>query len=121
MTPRHPAVGDPAAAQERTTLAWRRTGLALLAVTVTIGRLGLEVLPPAVVVTPTLLAAGAAGWVVVRAARSRREAPDGRGAGLLVLGDGRLPALIAVVVAAAAVGEFTVVATRSLGYLTGPA
>ncbi|MGL4176516.1 MAG: DUF202 domain-containing protein [Dermatophilaceae bacterium] len=117
MTPRYPSPpSDPAAAQERTTLAWRRTGLALLAVTVTIGRLGLEVLPPVVVVVPTLGAAGAAGWVVIRAARSRSEVPDGRGTALLVLRDGRLPALIAVVVAAAAIGELAAVVARATGW-----
>jgi uncharacterized membrane protein YidH (DUF202 family) len=104
---------DAGAAAERTTLAWRRTGLTLLAVTVTIGRLGLEVLPAAVVIGPTLMFAGLVGWVVARARRSRHPVTTGDGVAFLVLADGRPPALVAVVIAGSAVGELTAVLARA--------
>ena len=98
-------VGDPAAPQERTTLAWRRTGLALLIGALTIGRLTLDALGPAVVV-PTALAAALAGWVIIAALRTRRLARAHPGEpGFSVLADGRLPAVVAALVGALAVGE----------------
>lgn len=109
-----PAPGDPGAAAQRTALAWRRTGLALLAVTLTVARLGVEVLPVAVVLGPTLVAAGLAGWVVAAAARARHPRTGRDGVSLRVLADGRLPAAIAAVVVLAAAGELTAVLARAL-------
>ncbi|HET6968915.1 MAG TPA: DUF202 domain-containing protein [Ornithinibacter sp.] len=96
---------DPAAPQERTALAWRRTGLALLVGSLTIGRLSLDALGPAVVV-PTVLGAALAAWVLVVALRARRLARAHPGEPTFsVLADGRLPALVAVLVGALALGE----------------
>ena len=98
-------MADPAAG-ERTTLAWRRTGLALIVGALTIGRLTLEDLGVGVVV-PAAFAAAAAVWVLAGAASARR--PVGGvsepTSGLSVLRDGRLPAVVACVVAALALGE----------------
>ena len=101
-----------AAAAERTTLAWRRTGLALLVGALTIGRLTLEDLGAGVVV-PAGFVAGAAVWVLAGAARARRPA----GAtdptdGMSVLRDGRLPAVVAGLVAALALGELAAALAR---------
>jgi putative membrane protein len=100
-----PHAPDPAAPQERTSLAWRRTGLALLVGSLTIGRLSLSALGPAVVL-PTLLAAALAGWVVVVSLRARRMArPHPHEPAFSVLADGRLPAVVAGVVGGLALGE----------------
>jgi putative membrane protein len=99
------AAPDPAAPQERTALAWRRTGLALLVGALTIGRIALETLGPAVAV-PTVLAAALATWVSVAALRSRRFArPHPDEPTFSVLADGRLPAAVAALVGALALGE----------------
>ena len=98
-------MGDPAAPQERTSLAWRRTGLALVVGCLTIGRLTLDTLGPAVVL-PTVLGAALAAWVVLGALRARRlarahpEEPT-----FSVLADGRLPAVVGALVGALALGE----------------
>ena len=107
-----PATGrvapDPAAPQERTALAWRRTGLALLVGSLTIGRLTLDAIGPAVVL-PTVVGVAAAGWVVVLALRARRLArlarPHPGEPGFSVLVDGRLPAVVAALVGGLALGE----------------
>ncbi|MBM6404859.1 DUF202 domain-containing protein [Phycicoccus sp. CSK15P-2] len=98
--------------QERTTLAWRRTGLALVIGSLTIGRLTLETLGP-LVVAPTLLVTALAGWVVVEALRSRgmsRSHPDDPQ--FAVLADGRLPGVVAVVLGALALGEVAAAVVR---------
>ena len=95
MADRRPApADDPAAAQERTTLAWRRTGLALVVGALTIGRLALEDLGEAVVV-PSILVAALAACVLVSAAGARRltGGRDGEPE-LSVLRDGRLPGVV---------------------------
>ncbi len=98
-------MADRGAQQERTTLAWRRTGLALVVGSLTIGRLTLDTLG-VVVVLPTLLAASLALWVVVVSLRSRRPARrDAGGRSFTVLPDGRLPTVVAVAVGSLAVGE----------------
>lgn len=100
-----PPAPDPAAPQERTALAWRRTGLALLVGALTIGRLTLDSLGP-VVVLPTVVAATLAGWVLVDALRARRMArPHPDQPGFSVLADGRLPAVVAGLVGGLALGE----------------
>jgi putative membrane protein len=118
-------VGDRTAPQERTALAWRRTGLALVVGALTIGRLGLDHLG-SVVVVPTVVAASLAGWVLVAAVRERRPVrglADGSAEGstdgladrfadgsvdgpqFSVLTDGRLPAVVATLVGGLAAGE----------------
>ena len=96
---------DATAPQERTALAWRRTGLALLVGALTIGRLTLDTLGPAVVL-PTAVGAALAGWVLVAAMRSRRLArPHPEQPGFSVLADGRLPMVVAGLVGGLALGE----------------
>ena len=96
-TPRRP--------QERTALAWRRTGLALLVGSLTIGRLTLDTLGPAVVL-PTVIGAALAGWVLLEALRSRRLArPHPEQPAFSVLADGRLPVVVAGLVGGLALGE----------------
>lgn len=84
--------------QERTVLAWRRTGLALLVAAVVIARLSFE---PAGL--PGLLLAGFAGalaaWAVLATLRGRRwstTSESGPAPGS-VLRDGKLPGLLALV------------------------
>lgn len=98
-------VSDAAAPQERTTLAWRRTGLALLVGALAVGRLTLDTLGPAVVV-PTLMGAALALWVIIVALRSRRFArPHPDQPAFSLLADGRLPTVVACLVAGLALGE----------------
>jgi putative membrane protein len=100
-----PPAPDATAPQERTTLAWRRTGLALLVGSLTIGRLTLDTLGPAVVV-PTALGAVLAGWVTVVSLRGRRMArPHPDQPTFSVLADGRLPVVVAGLVGGLALGE----------------
>lgn len=87
-------------AQERTFLAWRRTGLALLVGSVTIARLTSDVLG-AVVWVPALVGAVLAAWAVHAAPRSG-------------LRDGRLPAVVAAVAAGLGTGEILAVLVRLL-------
>jgi hypothetical protein len=108
---------DPGRAQERTTLAWRRTGLALLVGAVTIARLSVEHLG-LFVLAPAALAAGAALWVVVRGVSTRR-AGAGRAVAdapspFAVLRDGRMPAVVALTLGLLALGELA----AALGSLT---
>lgn len=109
-----PIARDPGMQQERTALAWRRTGLALVVAAVTIGRLTLEALGPVVVVA-TVIVAVLAGWVVVHALRARRLAtrPDGEPA-FSVLADGRLPAIVSIVLGTLAVAEVSAAVSRLL-------
>ena len=110
---RSPPPSDPSAPQERTALAWRRTGLALLVGSLTIGRLTLDTLGPAVVV-PTVIAATLAGWVLVVSLRARRLArPHPEQPAFSVLADGRLPVVVAGLVGGLALGE-VLAAVRAL-------
>ncbi len=86
-------------APERTALAWTRTGLALLGAGLLIGRLALGSLGLAVVV-PVALALALSGWVLVTSLRRGRWSRIVTNEGLpaSVLHDGRLPAVVAVIV-----------------------
>ena len=107
-------MGDPAAPQERTSLAWRRTGLALVVGSLTIGRLTLDTLGPAVV-APTMLATALAAWVVLTSLRTRRLVRAHPGAPTFsVLADGRLPVVVAALVGALALGELLAALVRLL-------
>lgn len=105
-------VRDPGMQQERTTLAWRRTGLALLVGALTVGRLTLDTLGGAVVL-PFVVVSALAGWVVADTLRQKRlgvtHPDDPR---YTVLRDGRLVAAVAVVVAALALGELVLAVNR---------
>jgi uncharacterized membrane protein YidH (DUF202 family) len=99
---------DPGLQQERTALAWRRTGLALVIGALTVGRLTMDTLGASVLV-PAVAAAVLAAWVVTVTLRGRRHAvahPDEPGFDRL-LRDGRVPAVVAVVAGTLAVGELT--------------
>ena len=100
-----PPASDRTAPQERTALAWRRTGLALLVGSLTIGRLTLDTLGPAVVL-PTVIGVTLAGWVLLETLRSRRLArPHPEQPAFSVLVDGRRPAVVAGLVGGLALGE----------------
>ncbi|KRE61014.1 DUF202 domain-containing protein [Nostocoides sp. Soil756] len=96
---------DRGAQQERTTLAWRRTGLALGVGALTVGRLTVDTLG-ATVLVPLALVAVLAGWVVTSALRSRRLAREHpQDPRFSVLADARLPLALTVVLAVVGVAE----------------
>lgn len=98
-----PPARDPGLQQERTRLAWRRTGLALVVGALTVGRLTMETLGAQVLV-PALVAAALSSWVVVttlRGGRMARTHPEESQFDRL-LHDGRLPAVVALVAASLA-------------------
>lgn len=106
---------DPGMQQERTTLAWRRTGLSLLVGSLTIGRLTFDTVG-LVVVLATAITAALAVWVIVTALRSRRMAREHPGEPIFsVLHDGRLPAASALVLTVLAVVIATSAAVRLVG------
>ena len=106
---------DPGMQQERTTLAWRRTGLSLLVGSLTIGRLTFDTVGR-VVVLATAITAALAVWVIVTALRSRRMAREHPGEPIFsVLHDGRLPAASALVLTVLAVVIATSAAVRLVG------
>ncbi|MGH3952186.1 MAG: DUF202 domain-containing protein [Pseudonocardiaceae bacterium] len=96
--------------QERTTLAWRRTGLALFVAAVVIGRLTVQ---SAGHVTLLLFAFGAviALWAVASTLRRGRwsGSPEPDSAFDSLLRDGRLPAALAVVAGLLCLVELTVI------------
>jgi putative membrane protein len=97
---------DPGLQQERTALAWRRTGLALVVGALTVGRLTMGTLGSAVLV-PTLVAAALSAWVVSVTLRGKRYAhahPDEPSFDR-ILRDGRVPAVVVVVTMSLALGE----------------
>ena len=94
--------GERGLQQERTVLAWRRTGLALAAGSLVVARLLLPDVGPALVV-PGLVAAALAVWVVRRTVHRGRHAIDGRG--LTVLRDGRIVAAVSLALGLLAVAE----------------
>ncbi len=90
---------DPGMQQERTTLAWRRTGLSLLVGSLTIGRLTLDTLGVAVVI-PTVMTAVLALWIIAVALRERRLSREHPGEPIFsVLTGGHLPAATMLTVA----------------------
>ena len=92
--------------QERTLLAWERTGLSLVAAAIAVGRHALEG-PGATIAVPCVLIAACGVWIYLeslrlgRAARASHAEPQ-FGA---LLHDGRLPALVAALMAALCLGE----------------
>lgn len=105
MTGQVPA-RDPGLQQERTALAWRRTGLALAVGALLLSRLTLDTLGTAVIV-PAAVAFVLAAWVVSVTLRGRRYAaahPDEPSFDR-ILRDGRVPAVVALVAVALAAGE----------------
>ena len=90
---------DPGMQQERTTLAWRRTGLSLLVGSLTIGRLTLDTLGT-VVVIPTVMSTVVALWITAVALRERRLSREHPGEPIFsVLSGGHLPAAAMLTVA----------------------
>ncbi|NHA69538.1 DUF202 domain-containing protein [Phycicoccus flavus] len=107
-------VRDPGMPQERTVLAWRRTGLALLVGSLTIGRLTLDSLGPLVVV-PTVMTAAMALYVVGDTLRQRRLAhqhPDDPR--FAVLRDARLVVVTSVVIGVLSAGELAAAVVHML-------
>lgn len=96
---------DPGLQQERTTLAWSRTSLALAAGALVVGRLTLGDLGPGALL-PAAVSGVLALWVWLGVQRRKRLAlthpQDPR---FSILRDGRLPAAAAGVVGLLALGE----------------
>jgi uncharacterized membrane protein YidH (DUF202 family) len=108
---------DPGMQQERTTLAWRRTGLSLLAGSLTLGRLTLDTLGWAVVV-PTVMTTSIALWIVATALRERRLSREHPGEPIFsVLSGGHLPAATTVTVGLLALGVAASAVVRLVGAL----
>ncbi|MCE1177541.1 MAG: DUF202 domain-containing protein [Micrococcales bacterium] len=101
--------------QERTALAWQRTGLAMVAGALLVGRLTLTTLGIAVVV-PTLAAVAAGLWLVVsQLRRTRARHTHSREAGFdSLLPDGRIPAVAAAIAAGLCLGELAGLAAQLL-------
>ena len=93
---------DPGLQNERTGLAWQRTMLAGLVCSLLVARLLADVLLPLAVVTglAALLGTAGLGWIAIRRFRRNVDALQSR----RPIGDGRLQALISVVVGLTAVG-----------------
>ena len=97
---------DPGLQQERTALAWERTGLSLTAAAVGVGRHALGHLGWAVLV-PCALVAVCGLWVWLDAQRRGRQAAASTREPAFdsLLRDGRLPALVAALVAVLCLAE----------------
>lgn len=102
--------GDDGLQQERTTLAWRRTGLALVVAAVVIGRLSMAQLGAAAVLLASFAVAGAA-WIAIATLRRGRLSSASRvdSAFDSVLKDGQAPAALAAVTCLLALVELTAV------------
>lgn len=96
---------DRGAQSERTALSWRRTSLALLVGTLLVARFTLDTLGP-VILLPAVVTCAAAAWGLVVSSRSRRLTMfHPTETEFRVLSDGTLPAVVAAVAGALALGE----------------
>lgn len=107
---------DPGLQQERTVLAYRRTGLALVAGVAGVARLTFSTFGVAVTL-PAAMAGALAVWVVVATMRRGRlgavSTHDDRFDS--VLGDGRVPAVVAALTGGLAAGEVANVLVQLAG------
>lgn len=85
----------PGLQQERTTLAWRRSSLALSVLALLVARVAFSDESPGVVAL-SVVAGAAALWLVVGGLRSRWSMPSQAEPDYLVLRDAVLPLLISV-------------------------
>ncbi|MBP6995698.1 MAG: DUF202 domain-containing protein [Phycicoccus sp.] len=102
---------DPGLQQERTALAWRRTGLALLVGALVIARLTFDTIGPLSAV-PALFTTALAGYVVAQVLRGRRYGRQHEhDARFSVLHDGRLVVAAAAVLGGLALAELLAAVT----------
>ncbi|WP_168582928.1 DUF202 domain-containing protein [Gephyromycinifex aptenodytis] len=95
MKPRTRGPVDDGLQQERTILAWDRTGLALIAAAVGVGRHALGQLG-ALIIVPCAIVATCGMWIVLVSWRQQRLASDSAvDPGFFVVRDGRLFAGVA--------------------------
>jgi uncharacterized membrane protein YidH (DUF202 family) len=100
---------DDGMQQERTTLAWRRTGLALVVAAVVIGRLSMAELGATAIVLAAFAAGGAAWMAIASLRRGRLSKASAVDSAFSVLRDGRAPAALAAVTCLLAAVEVTTV------------
>lgn len=110
--------GDQGMQQERTLLSWERTGVALVAAAVTVGRHALGT-PGALIAVPCAIVAMCGVWLYLASLREGRLA---RASHLepsfdAILRDGRLPTVVAGLMALLCLGEVAA-AVNSAGWLT---
>ncbi len=115
MTDRLPGPpADRGMQQERTLLAWERTGLSLVVAALAVGRHAIEE-PGALIAVPCLLVAACGVWIYLTSLRQGRQARTSlrEPPFCAVLHDGRLPAVVAALMttlclceAASALGAF---------------
>lgn len=93
----------PGLAQERTWLAWRRTTAACVVLTLVVVRVS-WIGGPAVLGLPALVLLATAAWMVVSVLRRRRWTTTALGdVSYEIVGDGRVPASVALVAGVVAV------------------
>lgn len=101
---------DSGLQQERTALAWHRTGLTLVAASFIVGRLLLPALGTAVI-SSVALGVAAAVWAVTSTRRTAKyeRGPNAESAFKFVLIDGRPPALVTGMVCLLCVVELSAI------------